>query len=70
MKPFARLAVLFLAALALLQGMRVLLGWPVLVAGMAVPVWASAVAAVVAAGLAVMLWRESRPDAVKSPTGM
>ena len=60
MKPFARLAVLFLALLALLQLGRVLLGWPVLVAGTAVPLWASAVAAVVAAGLAAMLWRESR----------
>ena len=60
MKPFARLAVLFLALLALLQLTRVLLGWPVLVAGTTVPLWASAVAAVVATGLAVMLWRESR----------
>ena len=60
MKPFARLAVLFLALLALLQLTRVLLGWPVLVAGTAVPLWASAVAAVVAAGLAAMLWRESK----------
>ena len=60
MKPFARLAVLFLALLALLQGLRVLLDWPVVVAGTAVPAWASAVAAVVAGGLAVMLWRESR----------
>lgn len=60
MKPFARLAVLFLALLALLQLGRVLLGWPVLVAGTAVPLWASAVAAVVAGGLAAMLWRESR----------
>jgi len=60
MKPFARLAVLFLALLALLQLARVVLGWPVLVAGTAVPLWASVVAAVVAGGIAVMLWRESR----------
>ena len=60
MKPFARLAVLFLALLALLQVTRVVLGWPVLVAGAEVPMWGSAVAAVVAAVLAAMLWRESR----------
>ena len=60
MKPFARFAVLFLALLALLQLARVVLGWPVLVAGTAVPLWASVVAAVVAGGIAVMLWRESR----------
>ena len=60
MKPFARLAVLLLALLALLQAARVMLGLPVLVAGVSVPLWASAVAAVVAAGLAAMLWRESR----------
>jgi len=60
MKPFASITVVFLALLALLQSTRVLLGWEVVVNGFAVPVWASASAAVIAGGLALMLWRESR----------
>ena len=58
MKPFTMLAVLFLSLLALLQLARVLLGWVVVVNGFAVPLWASALAALVAAGLALMLWRD------------
>ena len=60
MKPFASITVAFLALLVLPQSTRVLLGWEVVVNGFAVPVWASASAAVIAGGLALMLWRESR----------
>jgi len=58
MKPFTSLAIVVLALLALLQLARVLLGWTVVVNGFAVPIWASAVAAVIAGGLALMLYRE------------
>lgn len=58
MKPFTSLAIVVLALLALLQLTRVALGWTVVVNGFAVPVWASAVAAIVAGGLALMLYRE------------
>lgn len=60
MKPFTRLAILLLALIALLQFVRFLTGWPVAINGIAVPVWLSAVFAVVAGVLAAMLWRESR----------
>jgi hypothetical protein len=58
MKPFTSLAIVVFALLALLQLARVLLGWTVVVNGFAVPIWASAVAAIVAGGLALMLYRE------------
>jgi Flp pilus assembly protein TadB len=37
-----------------------LAGWEVVVAGYVSPVWVSQVGLVVAAGLAVMVWREAR----------
>ena len=60
MKPFATLAVFFLGLLSALQLVRFLLGWEVLVNGVAIPLWASAIACIVAGGLAIMLWREAR----------
>ncbi len=59
MKPFTTLAVILLALLALVQLLRVFSGWVVTVNGMAVPLWASVVAFVIAAGLSVMVWRET-----------
>ena len=58
MKPYTSLAIVVLALLALLQLARVFLGWTVVVNDFAVPIWASAVAAVAAGGLALMLYRE------------
>ena len=60
MKPFATIAVLFLVLIALAQATRFLLGWEVTIHGYVVPVWLSGVAFVIAAGIAAMLWRESR----------
>ena len=59
MKTSTTLAIVFLGLLSVLQLARVLLGWSVVVNGVSVPIWASAVACIVAAGLALMLWRES-----------
>jgi len=59
MKTSSTLVIVFLGLLSLLQLTRVLLGWSVVVNGVSVPIWASAVACVIAAGLALMLWRES-----------
>ena len=61
MKPFTTLAVLVLSLVALLQMLRVVSGWEVTVNGFAIPLWASVIAAVVAAVLATMVWREARP---------
>lgn len=59
MKPFTSITVVFLGLLALLQLTRLLLGWQVVVNGVAIPLWVSAIAAVIAGGLALVLWRES-----------
>ena len=60
MKPFTTLAVVVLSLVALLQLLRFVSSWEVTVNGITIPIWASAIAFVVAAGLAVMLWREAR----------
>ena len=60
MKPFTHLAIAVFALVALLQLVRVVMGWPVSIAGVSIPAWASVVAFLVAATLAVMLHRELR----------
>ena len=60
MKPFTTIAVVLFALIALMQFLRFSLGWEVTVNGVMVPIWVSAIAFVIAGGLAVMLWRETR----------
>ncbi len=60
MKPFSAIAAVVFALVALAQLLRLVLGWPVVVNGINIPLWASAIACLVAAGLAVMVWREVR----------
>jgi hypothetical protein len=60
MKPFSAIAVVVFVLVALAQLLRLVLGWPVVVNGINIPLWASAIACLVAAGLAVMVWREAR----------
>jgi len=59
MKPFTTLSVVVFALVAVLQLVRVIAGWPVLIDGFAVPISASVVACAAAAVLSFMLWRES-----------
>jgi hypothetical protein len=59
-KPFTVIAIVLLSLIAILQLLRFILGWEVTVHGVSVPVWASGIAFVVAAGLAVMVWLEMR----------
>jgi membrane protein implicated in regulation of membrane protease activity len=59
-KPFTLIAIVLFSLIALMQLLRLILGWEVVVNGMPVPVWVSGIAFVIAAGLAVMLWRETR----------
>ena len=59
-KPFTLVAVVVFSLVALLQMLRLLLGWDITINGIAIPLWASGVAFIVAAGLAAMLWRERR----------
>ena len=60
MKPFTTIAVVVLSLVALLQLLRFVAGWELIVDGIAVPVWASGIAFVIAAALAAMVWREAR----------
>jgi len=60
MKPFTTLSVVVFALVAVLQLVRVIAGWPVLIDGFAVPISASVVACAAAAVLSFMLWRERR----------
>jgi hypothetical protein len=55
MKPFTLIAIVVFSLVAILQLTRLVLGWEVSVNGLAIPLWASGVALVVATGLAVML---------------
>jgi hypothetical protein len=59
-KPFTIIAIGLLSLIAVLQLVRFILGWEVIVNGLSVPVWVSGIAFVVAGGLAVMLWLEAR----------
>lgn len=59
-KPFTAIAVGLLSVVALVQLLRLVQGWEVTIGGVSIPLWASAVAVVVAAGLAAMLWIEMR----------
>ena len=60
MKPFTMISVVFLAFVAIVQGVRFAQAWPVSINGYQVPQAFSAIACVAIGLLAVMLWRESR----------
>lgn len=59
MKPFTILAAAVLFFIAIGHLLRILFGWDVIINGIYIPLWASAIAIVFFAGLACMLWRES-----------
>lgn len=60
MKPFTKIAVGVLALMAVLHVLRVVFGWEAMIAGWVFPLWLSLFGAVLAGGLALMVWRESR----------
>jgi hypothetical protein len=60
MKPFTTIAVAVFTVIAIVHVLRLVAGWKVIVAGFDIPVWWSAPAFAVAAGLALMVWREAR----------
>jgi len=59
-KPFTYIAVVVFALVALLHLLRLVFGWEATIAGLAVPIWLSLLGTVIAGGLAVLVWRESR----------
>jgi hypothetical protein len=60
MKPYTTAAAVLLGVVALAHLYRLIRPFDIVVAGWAVPQWVSAAALVVAGGISVMLWRESR----------
>ncbi len=61
MKPATVVTVLFLFVVALLHLVRLILGVTVTVDGTTVPMWASVVASIGPAALAIWLWIERAP---------
>ena len=60
MKPFTTIAVVIFAVIAIAHLLRLFEGWEVTVVGFVIPVWWSGLGLVIAGGLALMVWRESR----------
>jgi Bacterial PH domain len=60
MKPFTAATVAILTIIAVVHLLRLVAGWEVTVSGFIIPVWWSAPGFIVAAGLAFMLWHETR----------
>jgi len=59
-KPFTTIAVGVFALVALLHMLRLAFGWEVTIQGSVIPMWVSVLGVIIAGGLAIMLWRESR----------
>jgi hypothetical protein len=59
-KPFTTLASIVFTLVAIVQLLRVALGWIVTIDGYDIPRWVSVVAFLIAATLAVMVRREAR----------
>ena len=59
-KPFTIITVVLFLLIALLHLLRFVMGWEVTVNEVTVPIRASGIVFVIAAGLALMVWRESR----------
>lgn len=65
MRRYTLVSGLFLTLLACVQLLRVVMRWPVRVASVDVPLWASVVAAIVVGSLAVWAFRaRTAPDRV------
>ncbi len=63
MRRYELVSGLFLSLVALLQLVRFIRGWPVVVAGAEIPVWVSAIAFLVAGSLALWGFRSARRHA-------
>jgi hypothetical protein len=60
MKPFTTIAIIIFSIIALMHILRLFFGWEVIINGKILPVWISVPGFLIASGLALMLWRESR----------
>jgi protein-S-isoprenylcysteine O-methyltransferase Ste14 len=59
-KPFATIAAVIFVLMALVHIFRLAFGWEIMIERSVVPMWVSVLGVIIAGGLAVMLWRESR----------
>jgi hypothetical protein len=59
-KPFTAIAILVFSLIGCVHLLRLFFGWEVVINGMILPVWISAPGFLIASGLALMLWQESR----------
>ena len=62
MRRYVLVSGLFLALLTCVQLLRLIFSWPVTVAGASIPLWASAIAALIAGSLAIWAFRVSARD--------
>lgn len=60
MRPFTNLAIVVLGIVALAHLYRLVRPFEIIVAGSVIPQWVSILGLIVAGGISVMLWRESR----------
>ena len=62
MKPFTTIAIVIFSLVAVLHVLRLIFRWQAVIDGLVIPMWVSVVGLIIAGGLAIMLWRESRPE--------
>ena len=60
MRRYVTVTGVFLALVTFAQLLRLILRWPVTVAGVSIPLWASVIAALIAGSLATWAFRVSR----------
>jgi hypothetical protein len=60
MKPFTTIAIIVFSVIAFIHLLRLFFSWEVTISGMILPIWISVPGFLIASGLALMLWRESR----------
>jgi membrane associated rhomboid family serine protease len=60
MRRFTKIAIAVFLLIAVLHLLRVIFGWEVIISGIIIPLWASVIGFIVAAGLAVLLWKEMK----------
>ena len=59
MKPFTNLAIAIFILIAVMHLLRLIYGWEVTLDSIAIPMWVSVMALLIAGALAYFLWREA-----------
>jgi len=68
MKLFTMISAVIFAVMAVAHVLRLIFGWVVMVDGITVPIWVSAAAALITAGLSLMLFLEARRQSDRNAT--